>query len=130
MYVDILHALAVMWQVPSTRLLPYVVPRQLAPRPLSNLSHVPVLFDRAVHIASILSIVATPEAHDCKAADDKRTRAEDNQEDDEGRGDLEAHVVSFVKIHGCSGVTIVDDRARQMVQEVEEFRCQTVASAR
>lgn len=83
-----------------------VVVRQLAPRPFSDLSHVPVLLDRAVHVIGILRFVVTPEAIYREATADKGTSAEDNEEDDERWGDLKAHVVSFVEVHGCGGVTV------------------------
>lgn len=63
-----------------------VVPRKLSPRPFSDLSHIPILFHRAVRIIGIFSFVATPEAHHCETADDECSSAKDNEEDDERRG--------------------------------------------
>lgn len=81
-----------------------VVIWQLAPRPFPDLAHIPILFNRAVHVVGVLHLGA-PEAIDGEAAADKGTSAKDNEEDNERWGDLEAHIVSFVEVHGCSGVT-------------------------
>ena len=82
--------------------------RQLAPGPLSNLPHIPVLLHGAIRVTGILGFVSTPESHHREAADDKRAAAEYDKEDDEGWGNLEAHVVSFVEleVHGGGGVTV------------------------
>ena len=82
--------------------------RQLAPGPLSNLPHISVLLHGAICVAGILGFVSTPESHHREAADDKSAAAEYDKEDDEGWGNLEAHVVSFVEleVHGGGGVTV------------------------
>lgn len=81
---------------------------QFAPCPLADFPHVLVLLHGPVHVTTICLYIATPETHHGEAADYERTSTEDNQEDDEGWGNLEAHVVSFVDIHGCGGVTVVN----------------------
>lgn len=57
-----------------------------------------------MHVVRNLHL-GTPKAIYREAAADKRTSAKDNEEDDERWRDLEAHVVSFVEVHGCDGVT-------------------------
>lgn len=108
-----------------TRLLPDIVPWQLAPRPFSHLPHVAVLFDRSVHVGGVLSLLAAVEAHHCKAADDQAAGTKNDEEDDERRCNLEAHVVSLVQVHDRSGVTIEDGGFRQTVQGNERFQCLT-----
>lgn len=111
-----------------TRLLPDIVPWQLAPRSFSHFPHVAVLFNRAVHVGGVLSLIAAIEAHDCKAADDQAAGTKNDEEDDERRRNLEAHVVSLVQVHVCSGVMMIDGGVRQTVQGNERFQCLTVVS--
>lgn len=78
--------------------------RQFAPRPFPDLPHIPVLFHRAIQLIRILCVAAI-EAHHCGSADDEPAGTEDDEENDEDWGYVEAHVVSFVEVHGYGGVT-------------------------
>lgn len=88
-------------------LTPYVIARKLAPRSLSNLPHILVLLHRAVHVTSILRLVTTPKAHHSETTDDECTGAEDDKEYDQGWGNLESHIISFIDVHGGERVAAV-----------------------
>lgn len=70
---------------------------KFGPVALSDFAHVGILLGRAVVKRSLGIRVFAIESKNGKAAAYKATSAEDDEEDDESRGELEAHVVSLLE---------------------------------
>lgn len=80
--------------------------RQLVPVSLPDLSHIRILFRTASIVTRLIFYIASVEAHYCKATDDKRTRSEDDEKNDQGWGDGKAHVVPLLKM-GDDGTHVI-----------------------
>jgi hypothetical protein len=73
---------------------------KLTPIPLPHLPHVRILLWRSRIPVRLVFDITTIKPEDCKTAAYQGAGSEYDEEDDQTRGDLEAHVVSLLDIHG------------------------------